>query len=193
MPIPTQYSPGRSIASRHRPSTSAASIAYRVKIHLDETEDAVLRDGMTASVVIHTGTVESILLVPSWAVRSDQSGPVPQLYCYVLRADGTPERRTITLGRYNGDFTEVLSGLEEGDTVALITEERSLFDFGPPGYELSTGYKENVNEESYHVDYRTGDHRRRRRGFLVVSQPPDCKPKTPHKKSSVPRKSIKAI
>lgn len=107
-------------------------VAYRVKVHLTETGDVVLRDGMTASVVIHTGTIEDILLVPNWAIRTDQSDQEPQLYCYVLRGDGTLERRSITLGRYSESFTEVIAGLEEGDIVALVPEERSLFDLGGP-------------------------------------------------------------
>lgn len=108
-------------------------IAYRVKVHLTETGDAVLRDGMTANVVIHTRTIENILLIPNWAIRTDQSGQEPQLYCYVLRSDGAPERRNIILGHYSEGFTEVLDGLEEGDTIALVAEERSLFDLGGPG------------------------------------------------------------
>jgi len=87
-----------------------------------------IRDGMTASIVIHTDLVEDVLLAPNWAIRSDQSTGETILYCYVLRSDGVPERRTITRGRYNETFTEILSGLEAGETVALITEERDLLD-----------------------------------------------------------------
>ncbi|MGC9394734.1 MAG: hypothetical protein ACP5J4_07755, partial [Anaerolineae bacterium] len=98
----------------------------------DEKGEAI-RDGMTASVVIHTDTVEDVLLVPNWAVRSDQSTGETVLYCYVLRSDGVPERRTITRGRYDETSTEILSGLEAGETVALVTEERDLLDLIPGG------------------------------------------------------------
>ena len=88
---------------------------------------------MTASVVIHTDTVEDVLLAPNWAIRADQSTGTTVLYCYVLRSDGVPERRNITRGRYDETFTEILSGLEAGETVALVTEERNLLDMIPSG------------------------------------------------------------
>ncbi|MFN2284279.1 MAG: efflux RND transporter periplasmic adaptor subunit [Anaerolineae bacterium] len=118
-------------------------ISYRLRVKLDtpptspasgETEEGndlqlpIVRDGMTASVVIHTDTIEDVLLAPNWAVRSDQSTGETVLYCYVLRSDGVPERRNITRGQYNETSTEILSGLQAGDTVVLVAEEQDLFD-----------------------------------------------------------------
>lgn len=92
-----------------------------------------IRDGMTASVVILTDTIEDVLLAPNWAIRSDQANGETFLYSYVLRSDGVPERRTITRGQYDETSIEILSGLQAGDTVALITEERNLLDMIPSG------------------------------------------------------------
>lgn len=118
-------------------------ISYRLRVKLDtpptspasgEIEEGndlqlpIVRDGMTASVVIHTDTIEDVLLAPNWAVRSDQSTGETVLYCYVLRSDGVPERRNITRGQYNETSTEILSGLQAGDTVVLVAEEQDLFD-----------------------------------------------------------------
>ncbi|MBN2389996.1 MAG: efflux RND transporter periplasmic adaptor subunit [Anaerolineae bacterium] len=112
-------------------------ISYRLRVRLTSpptsppggTEGgAIIRDGMTASIVIHTDTVEDVLLAPNWAVRSDQSTGETVLYCYVLRSDGVPERRDITRGRYNETSTEILSGLQAGDTVVLVAEEQDLLD-----------------------------------------------------------------
>lgn len=113
-------------------TTIGGIISYDVRVQLTDAGDTVLRDGMTASVVIQTGTVENVLLVPNWAIRTEQSGQQSQPYCYVLHEDGTLERRNLTLGRYSESFTEVLDGLEEGDTVALVPEERNLFELGGP-------------------------------------------------------------
>ncbi len=117
-------------------------ISYRLRVRLlspavSPTNDEkgqdkngyTIRDGMTASVVIHTDRVTDILLVPNWAIRTDQSSGEITSYCYVLRADGVPERRPITRGRYNDTFSEVLSGINEGETVALVTEERTQLSF----------------------------------------------------------------
>ncbi|HOU12690.1 MAG TPA: efflux RND transporter periplasmic adaptor subunit [Anaerolineae bacterium] len=108
-------------------------ISYKLRVHLTDTRAVNIRDGMTASIVIYTERVEDILLAPNWAVRTDQSSGETTLYCTVLRADGVPERRAITRGRYNDTFTEILSGLNEGDTVVLIAEERTLLDFSAFG------------------------------------------------------------
>ena len=119
-------------------------ISYRLRVRLappssppnggDEGGDkVVIRDGMTTSIVIHTDRIEDILLAPNWAVRTDQSSGETVFYCYVLRADGIPERRDITRGRYNDTVTEVLSGLDQGETVVLIAEERTLLDFSAFG------------------------------------------------------------
>ncbi len=113
-------------------------VSYRLRVRLlpldKEMQDkVVIRDGMTASVLIRTETIENALLVPNWAVRIDQSTGETVLYCYILRPDGLPERRDITRGRYNDTLTEVLSGLQEGETVVLIAEERTLLDFSTFG------------------------------------------------------------
>ncbi len=117
-------------------------ISYRLRVKLSPTSvpsgegdvgEVTIRDGMTASIVIYTDLAEDVLLAPNWAVRSDQSTGETVLYCYVVGSDGVPERRTITRGRYNETYTEILSGLQEGDTVASVIEERDLLDLIPSG------------------------------------------------------------
>ena len=45
-------------------------------------------------------------------------------------------RRTLETGRRNDTYTEILAGVAEGDTIALVAEERVPFNFfamgGPP-------------------------------------------------------------
>ncbi|HQE92279.1 MAG TPA: efflux RND transporter periplasmic adaptor subunit [Anaerolineae bacterium] len=117
-------------------------MAYQLRVHLTSPsvtpaaggeKGRMIRDGMTASIVIHTDLIKDILLAPNWAVRTDQSSGEAVLYCYVLGGGGVLERRDITRGRYNDTYTEVLSGLNEGDTVVLIAEERTLLDFSTVG------------------------------------------------------------
>jgi HlyD family secretion protein len=116
------------------PSNIGGIISYSVRISMDDNEGTQPRDGMTASVFIETQTVENILLVPNWAIRTDQTTTETFVYCYCM-VDGTPQRTPIETGVRNDTYTEVLSGLEEGVSVVLIAEERSLFDFdGPPSF-----------------------------------------------------------
>lgn len=117
------------------PSNVGGVVAYPVRVQLAETdnEDAEIRDGMTASVLIETSMLEDVLLVPNWAVRTDQSSAETFTYCYCMQ-NGTPEPTPITIGERNEIYTQITSGLEEGMTVVLVTEQRNLFEFGggPP-------------------------------------------------------------
>ena len=116
------------------PQDFGGIIAYPLRIRLTDRGDVDVRDGMTANVTIHTERIEDVLLIPNWAIRTDQSTSTTYVYCYCLEAN-TPVRQDITTGRRNDTHTEVHSGLQAGATVALVTEERNLFDIiseGPP-------------------------------------------------------------
>ncbi|MFP4343926.1 MAG: HlyD family secretion protein [Anaerolineales bacterium] len=119
------------------PATTGGNVgivSYPVRIRLEPAEEVQVRDGMTASVLIRTRRLEDVLLVPNWAVRTDQDSQGTYTYCYCVEA-GQPVRREVTIGARNEQFTQILDGLEAGDVVALVTEERSnLFELGggPP-------------------------------------------------------------
>ncbi len=114
------------------PTNFGNIIAYPVQVKLIQTAGTEVRDGMTANVTISTEKLEDVLLIPNWAVRTDQSSRETYIYCYCMQ-DGLPTRVEITTGKRNETYTEVLSGLEEGTTVALVSEERNLLEFsGPP-------------------------------------------------------------
>ncbi len=109
-------------------------IAYPVRVHLTPTENAEVREGMTASVIIQTSRLEDVLLIPNWAIRTDQATGETYVYCK-CEENGTESLRRfpVTLGERNENFTQTLSGLEEDTTVALVVEERNLLEFtGPP-------------------------------------------------------------
>jgi HlyD family secretion protein len=108
-------------------------IAYAVRLRVEDLGGLRVLDGMTGTARIVTAVVENALLIPSWAVRVDQQ--TAETYCYRLVA-GEAQRTAIELGRRDEQYSEVLSGLNEGDEVALVTTQRSLLDLlpqGPPG------------------------------------------------------------
>jgi HlyD family secretion protein len=114
------------------PTNVGGIVSYPVRIRLEpeQQEGVEIRDGMTASVLIQAKQVEDVLLVPNWAVRTDQN--TSETYTYRLQ-DGTPKRVPVTLGERNETYTIVEEGLAAGDTVVLIAEERNLLEFtGPP-------------------------------------------------------------
>ncbi len=108
-------------------------VAYPVRVQLRPDNTIAVRDGMTASVIISTDRIADVVLVPNWAVRTDQASSETYTYCYCL-ANGTPQRVNVTIGARNETYTEIVEGLEPGLSVALITEQRSsLLEFsGPP-------------------------------------------------------------
>jgi HlyD family secretion protein len=93
-------------------------VTYRVTTQLDPT-DAPLRVGMTANVDIVTERRESVLLVPNRFVRIDRTTS----QTFVDRADGDQVQPIeIQIGLRDEAVSEVLAGLNEGDTVVLIKE-----------------------------------------------------------------------
>jgi HlyD family secretion protein len=105
-------------------------IAYKLRVLLTDTGEALILDGMTVSVFIQTDIITDVLIVPNWAVRTDQT--TSETYVYRLE-NGLPVRTPITTGERNDTHTIISNGLAEGDTVVLVTEEHSLLDMqGPP-------------------------------------------------------------
>lgn len=131
--FPMQPLPGVVDRITALPEVSGGVIVYPVRIQLTSTGDVDVRDGMTASATIITGRREDILLVPNWAIRTDQTTAQTYTYCYCIAGDGEPKQVVVEIGVRNDEFTEITAGLEEGATVALVTEGRNILDFqGPP-------------------------------------------------------------
>ncbi|MGC9521735.1 MAG: efflux RND transporter periplasmic adaptor subunit [Anaerolineae bacterium] len=108
-------------------------VSYRVRVELLDTSSVRIFESMTASVRIRTDVVEEILLIPSWAAYVDQG--TGEVYCYRI-SNGAPQRRTIELGRHNETYTEVVSGLEEGDEVALVAQRADLLSPPEGGFQF---------------------------------------------------------
>jgi RND family efflux transporter MFP subunit len=78
-------------------------------------EDLQLREGLTVIVSIVVAERSDVLLVPNGAIIS-QGG---RTYVQVLSPDGTIEERAITTGISDWQYTEVTSGLSEGEEVIV--------------------------------------------------------------------------
>ncbi len=86
---------------------------YKTIVTIDE-EVEQLKPGMTAVVEIDVDRLTDVLTLPIQAIVQ----VAKHTYCFVDVA-GTPERRTVTLGRTNDKFIQVTEGLNEGDRVVL--------------------------------------------------------------------------
>lgn len=110
-------------------------------------KEYTLKSGMTITVTLTISLSTNVLLVPSLAITS--MGGVS--FVEVMSANGTIEKRVIVTGNTDYTNTEVISGLNEGDTVVIPTgtayttmttemapgqrDDLIMMDFGggPPG------------------------------------------------------------
>ncbi len=83
-----------------------------------------LRPGMYARVTIVMGVNHSIVIPDTCVQKQTGAG---EKYVYVLNSDGTVSYRVVTLGVRDGAEYEVLTGLEEGETV-VVSGQAALKD-----------------------------------------------------------------
>lgn len=94
---------------------------FQLTITVD-VADTRLRPGMTARVSVLSDTALDALIAPIHSIFEEGG----KTYCYRY-SDGEYHKTYIKIGRQNDDFTEILSGLKEGDTLSLTEPEMSLF------------------------------------------------------------------
>ncbi len=93
--------------------------SYRGKVKLDGT-NASLKDGMYADVTVSTRNLKDVLLVPNRFVRIDaDSGET-----LVFRLVGETLKKTpVRLGVKGDRYSQVLSGVKEGDVIVLVPKD----------------------------------------------------------------------
>ena len=89
-------------------------VNYDVVVEITDKYDGLLRPDITASVTIFQEAHENVLTVPAKAVKRERGKSV----VYVL-ANGLPQPREIKVGWKDAQWAEVLSGLDEGETVLV--------------------------------------------------------------------------
>jgi len=94
----------------------AGIVVYDVEIQLNTT-DARVHPGMSADADIITNEVGDTLLVPPQFVQTDPASG--RTFVDVLLADGKLQEREVTLGIRGDNSVEIVSGLREGEVIAL--------------------------------------------------------------------------
>jgi Cu(I)/Ag(I) efflux system membrane fusion protein len=108
------------------PELNKKTRTLRVRLQFDNPDES-LKPNMYANVKLYTGIKQDVLTVPREAVIN--SGRMTRVL--IAKGDGKFVPREVTTGIESGDYTEILSGLEEGDRVVisgqfLIDSEASL-------------------------------------------------------------------
>lgn len=106
---------GEVIAIYPLPITEGGVVLYKVKINLDVPEDSAIKIGMSASTDIITDKRSNALLVPDRAIEKDSQGnPVVN-----VMVSGQIQERPVDIGISDGYQTEIVGGLNEGETVVV--------------------------------------------------------------------------
>ena len=99
------------------PTADPRSRNFQAKV-VPENPDGKLREGMFAQVRIVGDSRRDAVLVPNSAIVQRAGKTV----AFVV-VDGRAVRRELQLGTTDGDYTEVLAGLEPGDQIVAHGEE----------------------------------------------------------------------
>ncbi len=103
---------------------------YQVNIYLDNTP-AYVRSGVSANVFLLISDRKDVLKIPTDAISPEGTVMV------VPGADEAPVERSLELGQSDGEWTEVKSGLVEGDWLARRAFDLKKADNG--GFSFTAG------------------------------------------------------
>ncbi|MFA6322506.1 MAG: efflux RND transporter periplasmic adaptor subunit [Candidatus Buchananbacteria bacterium] len=157
-------------------------VSYTVKIGFD-TQDDQIKPGMSASASIITESKSDVLLVPNNAVKKNGTISYVEIFNPAIESSTNnqgiaslipPTQQTVEVGLANDEFTEIISGLNEGDQVVTKTvtssasatkSQTSIFSlFGMGGNKNSSATKStgsskstNTNSSSSKSTSATGD------------------------------------
>ncbi len=102
--------------------TVGSTSAVQVWASLDNASQTTLLSGMTAEVEVVAAEARNALLVSVQALRQISTG---QYSVFVVKDDGSLEMRSVQVGLKDLVNAEILSGLQEGETISLGTQSSS--------------------------------------------------------------------
>ena len=99
-------------------SASTGNVAYYTATAYVDVPDGVY-PGMQATISIPQSEAQNVVVLKLAAISFDETN---QAYVLMQKADGTMEKVSITTGVSNGNYVEITSGLQSGDTVYVEVE-----------------------------------------------------------------------
>jgi len=130
-------------------TVSQGVVTYNVKIGFD-TQDERIKSGMSASASVITDMKQDVLMVQSSAIKSsggityvempnEQVAPSTNSNSGIV-LQSIPKQQEVQTGLINDTYTEIISGLKEGDTIIIrtvnasaTTAAKTQSTFGIPG------------------------------------------------------------
>lgn len=99
------------------PITTSGVVSYNVQIKLPAPKGFTILSGMTTTVTIETSRKDNVLAVPNLAIKTQGSTATVQ--------KATGESVAVQTGVTDGQYTEVTSGVSEGDQILSINITRT--------------------------------------------------------------------
>lgn len=97
------------------PVISQDVVTYKILVSIEKIDSRIML-GMTVTIKIDLGKKENVLMVPNLTVRSLNGKKVVSKVI-----NGTPTDVTVEVGVSDDNYTEIVSGLLEGDEIVLST------------------------------------------------------------------------
>jgi HlyD family secretion protein len=119
--LPGKEFPGAVTAIYPVPREEGGVVLYETRLSLDVPEGSGIKVGMSASADVLIEKRSGVLLVPSRAIQKDSQG---QAIVKVM-AGKQVEERPVVVGLDDGLRAEVISGLNEGETVVIETKAKA--------------------------------------------------------------------
>lgn len=103
------------------PRTSSQLVTYNAEVVLNPTDDALLRPGMSATATVVLKQLNNVLLVPNRFISTDSvtGGNVVM----VESAPGVYTAVPVTIGERSTTTSQIVSGLEAGQTIVIVARE----------------------------------------------------------------------
>jgi HlyD family secretion protein len=99
------------------PTVVGGVVLYKTKIGFDVPEDSGIKVGMSAVADIIVSIKENVVLVPKQAIEiSEQEGTQVSVI-----VKNRIQKKTVVIGMSDGLYTEILSGVSEGESVLINT------------------------------------------------------------------------
>ncbi len=96
------------------PANDSTTLAFSLRIALD-SPDPIVKSGMFARAVINAVLRPNVLVVPKDAVLNKNG----QDYVFIINAQNAAEQRNVQIGARGDQNAEILSGVNEGEQVAV--------------------------------------------------------------------------
>lgn len=110
--LPGQRFEGSIFAINPTPVEQSGVVSYNVDVKLPTPRDLTILSGMTATVTVETAKKEHVLAVPNLALKRNNNGTTVEMT--------SGETVTVQTGVTDGKYTEIVSGLAEGESVLSV-------------------------------------------------------------------------